>query len=355
MLEYKSGDIFDEDVEALVNSVNCVGVMGRGLALQFKSAFPDNYKAYRAACKRGEVRPGEMFIFERPGLNNPRYIVNFPTKRHWRSKSNIRDVVAGLEALAQEIRAREIRSIALPALASDLGGLDWQQVRPEIETALGGLDDVRIVVFEPGSVPADGRPNRSTAAPSMTAARAVLISLIDRHLRAGLDPMITLLEVHKLMYFMQHAREPLKLDFVKESHGPYATNLRHLMRRLEHHYLTGYRDGGDDPYKQIDLVPGAIEDAERFLADHPVTRERFERVGQLVDGFESPTGLELLATVHWVMNEHPDAGPDEIVDRTYMWGRHKRRFTRRQIQIAVDRLKEQGWAGEAGTGYALNL
>ena len=355
MLEYKSGDIFGEDAEALVNSVNCVGVMGRGLALQFKSAFPDNYKAYRAACKRGEVRPGEMFVFERPGLDNPRYIVNFPTKRHWRSKSNLRDVVAGLETLAQEIRTREIRSIALPALASDLGGLDWQRVRPEIEAALGSLDDVRIVVFEPGAAPADGRPNRSTAAPSMTAARAVLIALIDRHLRAGLDPMITLLEVHKLMYFMQEGGEPLRLDFVKESHGPYAANLRHLMRRLENHYITGYRDGGDDPYKQLDLVPGAIEDAERFLADHPVTRERFERVGKLVDGFESPDGLELLATVHWVASEYSTAELDEIVDRTYMWGRHKRRFTKQQIRIAIDRLKEQGWVGEVGANYALNL
>ena len=189
----------------------------------------------------------------------------------------------------------------------------------------------------------------------MTAARAVLISLIDRHLRAGLDPIITLLEVHKLMYFMQESGEPLKLNFVKESHGPCATNLRHLMRRLEHHYITGYRDGGGDPYKQIDLVPGAIEDAERFLADHPVTRERFERVGQLVDGFESPTGLELLATVYWVASEYPTAELDEIVDRTYMWGRHKRRFARQQIKIAIDRLKEQGWVGEAGANYALSL
>ena len=355
MLDYVNGDLLDSDAEALVNSVNCVGVMGRGLALQFKSAFPDNYEAYRAACKRGEVQPGEMFVFERPGLDNPRYIINFPTKRHWRSKSSIVDVRSGLAALAGEIEERGIRSIAVPPLASGLGGLDWSQVRPEIERALSNLVDVRVAVFTPDGAPSDERPSGSTPALPLTTARAVLIGLMHRYLRGGLDPFVTLLEVHKLMYFMQESGEPLKLDFVKETRGPYATNLRHLMRRLERHYIAGYSGGGEDPEKEIKLVPGAIEDAQRFLEGDRDVLKRFERVGELIDGFESPTGLELLATVHWVMNEHPDASSDEIVDRTYMWGRHKRRFTRQQIQIAIDRLKEQGWVGEAGANYALNL
>lgn len=355
MIEYKIGDIFDESAEALVNSVNCVGVMGRGIARQFKSAFPENYEAYRAACALGDVRPGQMFVFERTGLGNPRYVVNFPTKRHWRSKSKLADIIAGLGALADEIKRRKIRSIALPALASDLGGLEWSTVRPHIEAALGDLDDVRITVFEPSSVPADGRRNPSKPAPPMTPASAVLIGLIDRYLQGLLDPFVTLLEVHKLMYFMQEAGEPLKLDFVKESHGPYATNLRHLMRRLEHHYLTGYRDGGDDPHKQIELIPGAIEDAQRFLDEHAVTRERFERVDALVDGFESATGLELLATVHWVAQQHPTANDDEVIERFYMWGRHKRRFTERQIRIGIDRLRGKGWLHATGTNYALSL
>ena len=355
MLEYKHGDIFDESAEALVNSVNCVGVMGRGIARQFKSAFPDNYEAYRAACERGEVRPGQMFVFERSGLDHPRYIVNFPTKRHWRSKSKLADVVAGLEALANEIKRLEIRSIALPALASDLGGLEWSTVRPHIEAALGGLDEVRITVFEPGSVPADGRRNPSRSAPAMTPGSAVLIGLIDRYLRGLLDPFVTLLEVHKLMYFMQEAGEPLRLDFVKETHGPYATNLRHLMRRIEHHYISGYRDGGDDPDKQIELIPGAIEDAQHFLAKHAVIRERFERVDALVDGFESATGLELLATVHWVAQQTPSANDDEIIEHVYMWGRHKRRFTERQIRIAIGTLRDKGWLQATDSNYALSL
>ena len=149
MIEYKVGDVLSEKTEALVNTVNCVGVMGRGVALQFKKAFPDNFKAYAKACKMGEVEPGQMFVYETERLDYPRYIINFPTKRHWRGKSRMADIESGLTALANEIRDRGIQSIALPPLGSGLGGLDWAAVRSRIETALGELSaDVRVVVFE---------------------------------------------------------------------------------------------------------------------------------------------------------------------------------------------------------------
>ena len=149
MIEIKTGDIIAEDAEALVNTVNCVGIMGRGIALQFKNAFPENFKVYAAACKREEVQPGHMFVFETNQLTNPRYIINFPTKRHWRGKSRLSDIEAGLDALVSEIRARGIRSVAIPPLGSGLGGLRWSDVRPTIERALSALPDVRVIVFEP--------------------------------------------------------------------------------------------------------------------------------------------------------------------------------------------------------------
>src|SRR5213594_4867327 len=125
MIEYKTGDILAEHAEALVNTVNCVGFMGRGIALQFKKAWPENFKAYAAACRRHEVQPGRMFVFETGLLTNPRFIINFPTKRHWRGKSRIEDIESGLGALVKEIRSRGIRSVALPPLGSGLGGLNW--------------------------------------------------------------------------------------------------------------------------------------------------------------------------------------------------------------------------------------
>ena len=157
MIEYNVGDMFTEDVEALVNSVNCVGVMGRGIALQFKNLFPENFKAYAEACRREEVQPGRMFVFETGQMvGAPRYIINFPTKRHWRGKSRMEDIEAGLNALAEEITERNIRSIALPPLGSGLGGLEWSIVRSRIESALRDIDDLRVVVFEPGGMPSDG-------------------------------------------------------------------------------------------------------------------------------------------------------------------------------------------------------
>jgi O-acetyl-ADP-ribose deacetylase (regulator of RNase III) len=149
MIEYKKGDILREDVEALVNPVNCVGVMGRGLALQFKKAFPENFKEYAAGCEHNEVQPGRMFIFRTGQLTNPKYIINFPTKRHWRDKSRIEDIDTGLIALTNEIRSLNIYSIAIPPLGSGLGGLKWSNVRPRIENSLRGLVKVRVVIFEP--------------------------------------------------------------------------------------------------------------------------------------------------------------------------------------------------------------
>ena len=161
MLEFKTGNILAEDVDALVNTVNCVGVMGRGIALQFKNAFPDNFKAYVDACKRHEVEPGSMFVFGTGQLTNPRYIINFPTKRHWRGKSLMEDIDAGLRALHAVIRERNIRSIAIPPLGSGLGGLAWSNVRPRIEEALRDFEDLRVVIFEPGETPEPARGPRT--------------------------------------------------------------------------------------------------------------------------------------------------------------------------------------------------
>jgi O-acetyl-ADP-ribose deacetylase (regulator of RNase III) len=343
MIEYKKGNILAEDVEAVVNTVNCVGIMGRGIALQFKNAFPDNFKAYAAACKRAEVQPGRMFIYTTGRLTNPRYIVNFPTKRHWKGKSRMEDIDAGLSALAEEIRTRKIHSIAIPPLGSGLGGLDWSKVRPRIEATLQGIDDLRVVIFEPGEAKADERANSSSDAPKMTAGRAALVGLMDRYLAGLLDPFISLLEVHKLMYFLQETHEPLKLKYTKAPYGPYAENLRHVLKAVEGHLVAGYADGGDAPDKQLELVPGALDDARSFLQDKTETVCRMNKVFELVDGFETPFGLELLSTVHWVVtHEHADS-LDDIVTKTYAWNDRTRQFSRRQLALASEVLSRNGW------------
>lgn len=343
MVEYKKGDILSENAEALVNTVNCVGVMGRGIALQFKNAYPENFKAYLTACKRNEVRPGRMFVFETGHLTNPRLIINFPTKRHWRGKSRIEDLEAGLVALSEVIRSHNIRSIAIPPLGSGLGGLDWSEVRPRIEKALKEFPNLSVVIFEPSDASREKRINWASEVPKMTSGRAALVELMHRYLSGLLDPLITLLEVHKLMYFMQQAGEPLRLSFAKGLYGPYAENLRHQLKAIEGHLLSGYADGGDAPNKQLQLVPGAIEDAFEFLKNKVEMQQRLERVSRLVEGFESPFGLELLSTVHWVASTERVQSLDDVVAHVYAWNDSKKQFSRRQIALAVSVLSSQGW------------
>lgn len=343
MIEYTSGNILYAEAEALVNTVNCVGVMGRGIALQFKNAYPENFEAYVAACRHEEVQPGRMFVFATGELGNPKYIINFPTKRHWRGKSRIEDIDAGLEDLAEVIKRFDIRSIAVPPLGSGLGGLRWDDVKPRIEAALQAIPQVRVLVYEPAGAPVSDKMIHKREAPKMTAGRAALVELISRYLKGLLDPAVSLLEVHKLMYFLQEAGEPLRLQFKEAHYGPYAENLRHVLNAIEGHLVVGYADGGDSPDKTLELVPGAETEASRFLAEHQETLAHFARVADLVQGFESPFGLELLSTVHWVTKVYGAWHSDEVMQRVYAWNERKRQFSPRQIDLAKSVLTEKGW------------
>lgn len=342
MIEFRTGNILEANADALVNTVNCVGIMGRGIALQFKNTFPDNFKAYAAACNRNEVQPGKMFVFE-TGQLSPRYIINFPTKRHWRGKSRIEDIEAGLIDLVRLINYRNIRSIAIPPLGSGLGGLEWSDVRPRILAALEKVSDVSAIIYEPSGAPDTAALARNRIVPGMTAGRAALVVLLQRYLNGLMDPFVTLLEAHKLMFFMQEAGEDLRLRYAKANYGPYAENLRHVLRSVEGHLVAGYADGGDDPTKQLALVPGAYEDADRFLVGQDETRQRFDRVANLVDGFETPYGLELLSTVYWVARNEGATTLEDVKARFYAWNDRKKRFAPEQISRALQALTERGW------------
>lgn len=342
MIKYKSGDMFDDNVEAIVNTVNCVGVMGRGIALQFKKRFPDNFKTYEVACKRNEIVPGKMFVYETGSMMNPKYIVNFPTKRHWRGASRMEDIESGLADLVKVIKAGKITSIAIPPLGCGLGGLDWDVVKDRMEAILGQLQDTRIDIFIPDGAPSVEKMVNNRSIPKMTPGRAALVGLTQRYLAGLLDPFITLLEVHKLLYFLQASGEELRLNYVKASYGPYAENLRHVLNAVEGHLLSGYADGGDHPGKQLQLVPGATAETESFLSHYPETCARMKRVEELVDGFETPFGLELLATVHWVAQSGASSLQD-VVEQTYAWSGRKRQFSLRQIELALAKLTRAGW------------
>lgn len=342
-IELRTGDLFTAGTDALVNTVNCVGIMGRGVALQFKKAYPLNFREYEAACKAGEVRPGSMFVHETDKFS-PRFIINFPTKRHWKGKSRIEDIDSGLTALTEDVRRLGIKSIAIPPLGAGLGGLDWNIVLPKIKSALRDIPNLDVVIYEPKGAP---EVVKSKAVPRMTDGRASLVVLMQQYLKGLLDPFVTLIEAQKLMYFMQFAGQPLNLNYEKGHYGPYAKELSHVLHTVEGHFISGYQDGGDQPFKELSIVPGAYEDAQRFLADKTEVRERFGRVAELVEGFETPFGLELLATVHWVAHEEGASTHEEALARIHNWNDRKKVFTKRQVAIAFDSLKVKGWLATA--------
>lgn len=349
MIDVKKGDILNADAEALVNTVNCVGVMGRGIALQFKKKFPENFKVYRSACERRELRPGAVLVYDLARLENPHFIINFPSKDHWKGKSKMEYIEAGLKALAHEVERLGIRSIAIPPLGCGLGGLSWDDVRPRIERAFKTLPEVRVFLYEPKGTPQVYRMATVARKPEMTAGRAALLGLMNQYLRALMDPFVSLLEIHKLIYFMQEAGEDLRLRYSKAVYGPYAENLRHVLNEMEGHFIRGYGDAEDNPEKQIELISGAADKASVFLRNHAETRERFKKVADLVEGFETPFGMELLSTVHWIAAREGASNLDEVIRKTHAWNPRKQMFEKRHIKIALDLLKQKGWLTESGT------
>lgn len=352
MVEFVQGDILGAQTEALVNTVNCVGVMGRGIALQFRKTFPENYEAYRKVCARGDLRPGVLFVFDVNRLHGPRYIINFPTKRHWRGRSRIEDIRLGLNALVEEVRRRGISSIAIPPLGCGLGGLDWQRVRPLIEESFASLPGVHVLVYEPRrSSPKEAQHPTAKSVdkkvPTMTAGRAALLVLMRRYLAGVMDPFVSLLEIHKLMYWMQEAGEPLRLRFAKGPYGPYAENLRHVLLEIDGHFISGYGDAEDEPEKQIELNMRAAKRAEECLRGQPETQSRLNRVAALIDGFETPFGMELLATVHWVVRRESANSVDEAAAKVYSWNPRKKMFREDDIRLAWDSLGNGGWLAQS--------
>jgi O-acetyl-ADP-ribose deacetylase (regulator of RNase III) len=353
MITEATGDLLDADVDALVNTVNTVGVMGKGLALQFRRAYPAMFDDYQRAANAGQLHLGQMHVWRTGAATGPAYIINFPTKGHWRSRSRIDDLDRGLTDLARVIRDLGIHSIAVPPLGCGNGGLDWTQVEPRIRAALAGLDDVRIILYPPGRTPSAAEMTTRTSAPPMTPPRAALVRIIDEYTARALE--VSIIEVQKLLYFLQTAGEPLGLRYTKGFYGPYADDLRHALVSLEGHYVVGFGDGSAKVLdaEPLSLLPGATDAADRTLANRPATSGRIDRVLALAAGYETPYGMELLASVHWIAtHEAPDpADAERIAHLVRAWTPRKgRMYTEDHVLGAWRTLRERGWLPTPDTG-----
>ena len=349
MMRFTTGNLLDAETEALVNTVNTVGVMGKGIALMFKEAFPKNFRAYADACKRGEVRLGEMFVTG-PELHGPRWIINFPTKDHWRNRTRVEWIREGLVDLRRVIQDREIRSIAVPPLGCGNGGLAWKTVKPLIEASLRDLPDVDVLVYEPTTRYQNVAKRRGVQ--ELTPARALVAELVRRYWILGLP--CSLLEVQKLAWFLEREivarglNNPLDLRFVAHRYGPYSDRLRHLLEGLDGSYLhSEVRIADAKPTDILHFDDRKKERVELFLrSEAALYLEALDAASARIDGFESPLGMELLATVDWLLvqeGRQPELA--DLREGLAAWsggedaGQRKLRiFDERSLELALTRL-----------------
>lgn len=353
MIAFAKGNLLDADVEALVNTVNTVGVMGKGIALMFKEAFPRNFKEYEAACKRREVKVGHMFVTATDKLMGPKWIINFPTKIHWRQRTKMEWVTEGLENLKKVIDEKDIRSIAVPPLGCGNGGLDWQDVRLAIEAALGSMPGVEVIVYEPTATYQDVAKREGIE--RLTPARALIAELVRRYWVLGIE--CSLLEIQKLAWFLERGirqlglKDPLDLRFEANRYGPYAHRLRHVLNALDGSYLhCDKRIADAGPLDVIWFDDSRRERVELYLKGREAREyhEALERTSALIDGFQSPLGMELLATVDWLIDrEGIRPTVDDVIEGLRKWpggktatDRKLKMFDARLIDLALNRLAQ---------------
>jgi O-acetyl-ADP-ribose deacetylase (regulator of RNase III) len=350
MVRFTTGNLFESDAEALVNTVNTVGVMGKGIALMFKEAFPENFKAYEIASKRKQVNIGHMFVTQTGDLYGPKWIINFPTKQHWRSPSKPQWILEGLSDLKEVIRKNNIRSVAIPPLGAGNGGLEWSEVRSMIEESLAELSDVEITIYEPTSKYQNVQKRGGVE--KLTPARALVAEAIRRYWVLGIE--CTILEVQKLAWFIEMSSTDLKLDvplrlnFKANRYGPYADNLRHLLNSLDGSYLhcdKRISDAGPFDVIWFDDAKREVLDLYLTTSDAKEYRVALDATTRIIDGFESPLGMELLATVDWLLRHSvgPSVQAMNEAIRTWPGGegaaeRKARIFDQRLIGLALDRL-----------------
>lgn len=336
MISFTNGNILSAQTDALVNSVNTYGVMGKGVALAFKKAYPDNFEFYKKACDEKRFDVGQVLIFP-TGKLLPRYIINFPTKKHWKFPSKMEYIETGLNILVEKIKELNIKSISIPPLGSGNGKLDWKSVKKMIVEKMQSLQVCEIVVYEPGFSP---ETKIAELQPALTQARAMLLYLFYKY--KALDYGITMLVSQKLAYFLQRFGEPLRLRYEKGWYGPYAPNLNKVLESLNGCYIY-YKKNDNSPSNVIKIEMNKQNEVEDYLNKNISVeqKQRLDSVCNLIEGFETPFSLELLATVDFILKENPDFTPNEIHENIQNWTQRKKELMKPfHIEVAYNKLNE---------------
>jgi len=341
MIHYLTGDLFESRAEALVNTVNLMGVMGKGVALQFKNNFPQNFKLYKSACKNNEIAIGKLFVTRENTVFGEKIIINFPTKTDWRKPSEYSYVEEGLDDLLSVINEYKIKSIALPPLGAGNGGLNWGNVKKIIEQKLSDID-IDIYVYEPNShIVERMRAERV----KLTSARALLLYVLYDLVRHG--EYVSEFSSEKVCYFLQRfgAKDLFRLQYEPKYYGPYSGKVKYVLNAMNGSYIMGYSDMNKKPFESLTLVSDVIDEIESFVNSNTSLKEIADRTKAFLHGFYSDFGLELLSSVDYIMCMYgKDISVDDIYTHLSEWSSRKEKLfhDKKYIELAKKHLLESG-------------
>lgn len=340
MIHFLTGDLLSSDARVLVNTVNTVGIMGKGIALQFKERFPLNYKLYRKACKNLELVPGKLLIVHEPTLDGQRIIVNFPTKTDWKQKSSYAYIESGLKELVRIIEEEHITSIAIPPLGCGNGGLQWEKVRPIMEMYLNGLS-TDVYIYEPNEAVKQVLQQQQTKRTThLTPARAMLLYALFSYESMG--EQASLFVANKLAYFLQRLGENLRLNFVAHHYGPYSQQVAHVLYNLNGVYMTGMEQKEAKAFEPLQLRYDKFDEVRTHVEENlkPEQRQRLDNLLVLIAGFQSALSLEVLASVDFILDREGALPTEQVFDRLQNWSDRKRRLIKeRYVAVAMDQLQ----------------
>ncbi len=323
MIHYIVGNLLESEAEALVNTVNTVGVMGKGIALQFKNKFPDNFKLYVNACKNKKLSIGKLLVTEEKSLLSGRkIIINFPTKTDWRLPSEYQYIETGLIELTKVIKEKNIKSIAIPPLGAGNGGLHWHKVKLIVEKHLADVA-CDIYVYEPNAVIQEVMRKEKV---KLTPARAMLLAVLYDLVRNG--EFVSEFAAEKIAYFLQRfgAKNIFKLEFQPNFYGPYSGKVKHVLYYLNGSYITGYSSKDKKPFEELGLIYDAVIEVDQFLdkPENVAYKSIVEKTKVFLTGFYSSFGLELLSTVDYLILEKKVTTQYEIIKELENWSDRKK-------------------------------
>ncbi len=346
MIKYIKGNILESYAQALVNTVNTVGVMGKGIALQFKKAFPNNFKAYADACRKNEIEIGKLFVTKESTLSTgEKIIINFPTKKSWRKPSEYIYIEKGLDDLIRILESNQITSIAIPPLGAGNGGLEWEKVKKIIEQKLKHLD-IDIFVYEP-TIQIIEKLKSERA--KLTDARALLLYVLYDLVRNG--EYVSEFSSEKVCYFLQRfgAKKYFKLEFEPNFYGPYSGKVRFLLNILNGSYIMGYSDMNKKPFDPLTLVADGYDDVENYIHQKRELLEIAQKTIEFLDGFYSDFALELLSSIDYIITNNNTFDRHEIIQKLDTWSNRKKSLysNPKYIDISLDHIRNTNFSAKA--------